>query len=85
MDGLSDFAQVKMPDGTIHCLQDDLVAARETVACLRVMEKKYRVHIALAHDTEWMQADSDQVLMGLMDGKLQDEAKTRIRLGEALV
>ncbi|KAH7075529.1 beta-lactamase-like protein [Paraphoma chrysanthemicola] len=85
MDGLSDFAQVKMPDGTIHCLQDDLVAARETVACLRVMERKYRVHIALAHDTEWMQAGSDQVLMGLMDGKLQDEAKKRIRLGEALV
>jgi hypothetical protein len=48
------------------------------------MEKEYRVHIALAHDAEWMKAGTNQVLMGLLDDELREAAKTKIRLGESL-
>jgi glyoxylase-like metal-dependent hydrolase (beta-lactamase superfamily II) len=73
LDGKKDFGQFLMPDGKMVCLHTDIAAAKDTLSRVRVMEKELDVHIALAHDYEWMKKKTDSVLMSLLDERfIQD-------------
>lgn len=68
--------------GEISSLHEDLYATRDTVAKLRTLEVDYGAHVALAHDTSWMLSGTDQVLMSLLDGDMQDFVFNRLPWGE---
>lgn len=63
-------------------LHSDLEAAKDTIAKIRVLQKEFDFHVALAHDAEWLKEGCDQVLMGLLDPQMQVAAKERIPNGE---
>jgi len=65
-DGLVDFAQFSLPDGSKACIHLDIPAARDTLRKLKEMEEVYGVHICFAHDAKWMQKGVDETLMGLL-------------------
>lgn len=62
----------------------DIPAARNTISKLKIMEQKFRAHIALAHDTSWVQKGSDKVLMSLLDADLAPQARQRVSSNEVL-
>jgi hypothetical protein len=43
-----------------------------------VLEKEYGVHIALAHDAEWMKSGKNQVLISLLPEEMKEFAKSRL-------
>jgi hypothetical protein len=59
-------------------LHTDLVAAKDTIANLRMLETDYGAHIALAHDASWLKKGEDEVLMSLLDDKMKVAAKEKI-------
>ncbi|GAQ45197.1 hypothetical protein AtubIFM55763_006660 [Aspergillus tubingensis] len=67
LDGVKDFARFPLPGGTHFCLHTDLDAARDTVARVRYLETHRGVHIALAHDTSFIEDGQDTVLLSLLD------------------
>lgn len=81
-DGEYDFAVYDLPNGGQGCLQADVPAAKDTIARIRIMEDELKVHVAFAHDAQWMKEGSDTVLMSLLDDDLKRAAKTRIPLDQ---
>ena len=49
---------------------------------LRTLERDYGAHVALAHDSSWMLAKTDTVLMALLDGDMLDFALNKLPKGE---
>lgn len=43
-----------------------------------MLEVQYGMHVALAHDTSWMLAGEDKVLMSLLNEDMQDFVKVRL-------
>ena len=78
LDGLRDFSSFDLPNGGMFCLHTDIIAARDTLARIRVMEK-LGVHIALAHDATWMEEQSDAILLSLLDTKFLQDARTYLK------
>ena len=79
LDGTHDIAQFCVPHRkSPMSLHADLDAARDTISKIRVLEKEYKFHIALAHDATWMAEGSDKVLMGLLDEQMKVAARERI-------
>lgn len=81
MDGTADFKTWVNACGSTESLHEDLEAARGTAKRLKSLEVDYGAHIALAHDSLWMLAGKDKVLMLLLDDNLRDFAKTRLPVG----
>ncbi|KAL2816065.1 beta-lactamase-like protein [Aspergillus cavernicola] len=82
-DGTKEFGTFALPDGGgTFCLHMDVVAAKDTLARMRVMEKDLGVHIALAHDVSWMGEESDSVLLSLLDGEFREDMRGALARGE---
>ena len=79
LDGTHEIAQFCVPHrkGTMS-LHADIDAARDSISKIRVLEKEFGIHVALAHDAEWLKQGTDQVLMGLLDAEMQLAAKERL-------
>lgn len=58
-------------------LQADIPAAKDTINRIRELEQ-LGVHIALAHDAQWIKKGSDHVLMGMFDEKIKQTAVEKI-------
>jgi len=63
-------------------LHADVSAARRTIANIRILEKRFGFHVALAHDAHWLKEGSDRVLMSLLDEHMKKAARDRIPKGE---
>lgn len=79
LDGVKDFARFPLPGGTHFCLHTDLDAARDTVARVRYLETHRGVHVALAHDTSFIEDGQDTVLLSLLDEEGLDGWDAAIR------
>ncbi len=71
-----------MPDGGQACLQADIPAAKDTVARIMIMEKELHMHVAFAHDIQWMKDGVDRVLMSLLGDDLREAVANRISDGQ---
>lgn len=49
-----------------------------------MMESKLNVHVAFAHDAEWMKSGTDEVLMSLLDEDMKHAAETRLPYDEVV-
>ncbi|KAF2109527.1 beta-lactamase-like protein [Lophiotrema nucula] len=78
LDGTCDIAQFCVPGLGKMSLHTDLVAAKDTIAKIRILEQELGFHVALAHDAGWMKVGKDQVLMSLLDEHMKTAAKERI-------
>jgi hypothetical protein len=78
LDGTADFRVWKSPQGEEQSLHEDLGAVRTTVQKIKAFELNYGAHVALAHDSSWMLAGTDDVLMSLLDDDLREFAKTKL-------
>ncbi|KAK6365478.1 hypothetical protein LTS17_011197 [Exophiala oligosperma] len=81
VDGTFDFKTWLNSSGHTESLHEDLDAAKGTAKRLRSLEVDYGCHIALAHDSTWMLAGKDKVLMSLLDDDLRDFARSRLPTG----
>ncbi|KAF2099881.1 Metallo-hydrolase/oxidoreductase [Rhizodiscina lignyota] len=82
LEGEEDIAIFQLPDGEMMSLHSDIAAARETIARLRRGEHDFKMHIALAHDIEWMKSAKDDVLISLLSAQMKSEWLSRVRQGE---
>ncbi|KAJ5384539.1 hypothetical protein N7517_002450 [Penicillium concentricum] len=78
LDGTKNFGSFKLPDGSTSCLHVDISAAKDTLARIRETES-LGVHVALAHDTTWIQKENDPVLLSLLDEELLGEIRAALR------
>lgn len=78
LDGKQEIAEFPGPDADMVSLHTDLEAAHNTITKIRVLEKEFRVHTALAHDASWLKEGTNRVLMSLLDDDLKAAAKDRI-------
>ncbi|KAJ5701132.1 hypothetical protein N7488_008680 [Penicillium malachiteum] len=74
--GSKEFASFELPNGATFSLHQDMTAARDTLEPMRIMEEMFGAHVALAHDTVWMEKENDSVLLSLLD----DEFRRDIRV-----
>lgn len=80
LDGVHEIAHFHSPGIGTMALHADVPVARDTISCIRTLEKEYGFHIALAHDASWMKDGRDLVLMSLLDGHMARAARERIPL-----
>ena len=66
------------PGGGKTSLHADICAANQTIAKIRILEKEFAFHVALAHDASWLKAGTDPVLMSLLDDHIKKAARERI-------
>ena len=78
LEGRQDFQTWTNPHGEVASLHEDLCAAKDTVRKIRELETEYGMHVALAHDTSWMLAAEDEVLLSLLKEDMQDFVKVRL-------
>lgn len=78
LDGAKEFGTFKLPDGSMFCLHSDVSAAKDTLARMRGMES-LGAHIALAHDTTWMEKENDPVLLSLLDAEFLRDMRVALR------
>jgi len=83
LDGKAEIRIWTNSEGKEESLHEDLDAAKFTVKKLKSFESDYGAHIALAHDSTWMQSGTDEVLMSLLDSDLQEFARDRLSVGES--
>jgi len=81
--GESKIAIFKTAAGTDASLHVDLDAAYDTIQRLRQAEVQLGMHIALAHDANWMCEGTDQVLMSLLSDSKRGEWLSRVKVGDA--
>ncbi|PYI24874.1 Metallo-hydrolase/oxidoreductase [Aspergillus indologenus CBS 114.80] len=79
LDGAKDFARLSLPEGGDFCLHTDLEAARDTVARVRDLKTRRGVHVALAHDTSFIEDGQDPVLLSLLDEEGRAEWAAALR------
>lgn len=77
--GIREIANPLMPDGSRFCLHEDLEAALVTIDRLRKAVDEYGMHIAMAHDAEFIREGTDAVLMSLLHPLFDEECLARIR------
>ncbi|KAF2462455.1 beta-lactamase-like protein [Lineolata rhizophorae] len=77
--GKAQIAKFKLPNGSDSCLHSDLDAARDTISRLRGAQTEHGMHVALAHDKDWMQTGDDAVLMSLLSASMKGEWLERVR------
>ncbi|KAJ2901598.1 hypothetical protein MKZ38_001618 [Zalerion maritima] len=80
--GRREIGNVPMPDGSMFCLHEDLGAAVDTIGKLREAVDQYGMHIAMAHDPEFIRSGSDEVLMSILHPLFDGDCLKRIRAGE---
>ncbi|WAO95250.1 Lactamase-B domain-containing protein [Fusarium falciforme] len=78
-DGVKQIANVSMPDGSMFCLHESLGAALDTIGKLRMAVRDYGMHIAMAHDAEFIKEGKDSTLMSLLHPLFDEECLARIR------
>lgn len=84
MNGEYDFAVWSLPDGSSACLQADIPAAKQTVKRLKMAEDTFGMHIAMAHDIDWMLKESDKTLMSILPMESKKSMLQTLRKGEIL-
>ncbi|KAF9883128.1 hypothetical protein FE257_004077 [Aspergillus nanangensis] len=77
--GDKEFASFELPNGATFCLHQDVPAARDTLERMRVMEETLGAHVALAHDTAWMENENDIVLLSLLDDELRRDIREALK------
>ncbi|KAF2199969.1 Metallo-hydrolase/oxidoreductase [Delitschia confertaspora ATCC 74209] len=82
LDGKYEIAEFCVPGLGKSTLHADLQAAQRTIERVRVLEKEFGFHVALAHDASWMKSGADQVLMSLLDESMKQAAREKIPLDE---
>lgn len=81
-DGRSQIA-VAGPDGSKFCLHSDLDAAVRTIQKLREAVDSYGMHLAMAHDPEFIREGNDTVLMSILHPHLaHEETVARVKAGQ---
>lgn len=78
-EGVKQIANVSMPDGSMFCLHESLGAALDTIGKLRMAVRDYGMHIAMAHDAEFIKEGKDSTLMSLLHPMFDEECLSRIR------
>jgi hypothetical protein len=81
LDGKLEIAEFCVPHVGRMTLHADLVAAKSTIAKIRILEQDSGVRTVLAHDASWLVEGSDDVLMSLLDTGMR-EARDRVAKGE---
>jgi hypothetical protein len=78
-----EIAEFCVPHVGTMTLHADLIAARNTIAKVRILEKDYGVRTLLAHDVSWMTENVDETLLALCDEQMASkETRSRIAKGE---
>lgn len=77
LDGKCEIALFDLPNGQKTSLQADIPAAKDTIGRIKLLEKM-GVHVALAHDAQWIKEGSDETLMGLLGDDMRWAAQHRI-------
>ncbi|KAH7133867.1 beta-lactamase-like protein [Dactylonectria macrodidyma] len=77
--GTKQIANVPMPDGSSFCLHESLDAALDTISKLREAVNEYGMHIAMAHDAEFITEGKDSTLMSLLHPLFNEGCLERIR------
>lgn len=77
--GHREIANTPMPDGSRFCLHEDLDAAISTIGKLREAVGEYGMHIAMAHDAEFIKEGTDPLLMSLLHPLFDEKCLARIR------
>lgn len=80
--GEKKIAVFKTPTGEDAALHMDISAAYDTIARLSRAETEWGMHIALAHDTSWMDKEGSTVLMSLLSTDMKGEWLLRVQSGE---
>ncbi|KAF2270513.1 Metallo-hydrolase/oxidoreductase [Lojkania enalia] len=78
LDGKYEISQFCVPGLGKMSLHADIPAAQDTIAKMRILERKLGFHVALAHDAGWLKEGTDMVLMSLLDEHMKRAAKERI-------
>lgn len=77
--GTKEFASFQLPDGVTFSLHEDFRAAKDTLERMRTMERRYGAHVALAHDTAWMEKEDDSVLLSLLDDEFRRDMRMALK------
>lgn len=77
--GRREIANVKLDDGSRFCLHEDLDKALDTISRLRKAAEEYGMHIAMAHDAEFIKDGSDAVLMSILHPMFDGTVLNRIK------
>ncbi|KAF2009809.1 hypothetical protein BU24DRAFT_357460 [Aaosphaeria arxii CBS 175.79] len=78
LDGKFQIAKFSVPGLGKMSLHADICAAERTISNIRVLERDYGFHVALAHDAWWLKQGTDAVLMSLLDDHMREAAQARI-------
>ncbi|KAH8732618.1 beta-lactamase-like protein [Phaeosphaeriaceae sp. PMI808] len=70
LDGKCEIAEFCIPTVGKTSLHADLLAAKNSISMVRILEKDYGVRTVLAHDASWIVDGTDEVLMSLLDKHL---------------
>ncbi|KAF1937901.1 hypothetical protein EJ02DRAFT_505734 [Clathrospora elynae] len=76
--GSDSIAEFRGSGNETMSLHTDLAAARDTITKIKMLEKEYGVHTALAHDASWLKKGTDRVLMSLLDDYMKEAATEKI-------
>jgi len=82
LEGKYEIAEFCVPGLGKQSLHSDIPAAKGTMERIRILERDFGFHVALAHDASWMKKGEDEVLMSLLDGRLRKAAKEKIPFDE---
>lgn len=78
LDGRYEISQFCVPGIGKTSLHADIAAAKDTISKVKMLERSFGFHVALAHDAAWMKNGSDEVLMSLLDENMKLAARERI-------
>lgn len=81
LNGSKEFALFDTPNGKA-CLHSDISAAKRTIGALNQAERD-GMHIAMAHDVEWMLDGTDEVLLSLIPPSVRSALLRAVSNGEA--
>lgn len=82
LEGKYEIAEFCVPGLGKSSLHSDIPAAKGTMEKIRILEKNFGFHVALAHDASWMKTREDHVLMSLLDAEMKRAAKEKIPFDE---
>ncbi|KAJ6027592.1 uncharacterized protein N7446_003813 [Penicillium canescens] len=77
--GTKEFASFELPDGITFSLHEDVPAATDTLERMRIMERKFGAHVALAHDTAWIERENDSILLSLLDDEFRCDMRVALK------
>ncbi|KAE9574990.1 hypothetical protein CGMCC3_g8819 [Colletotrichum fructicola] len=80
-DGRRSIANILLPDGSRFCLHEDLNKAWSTIEELRQASERYGMHIAMAHDAEFIKKGEDEVLMSILHPGFDESCLRQYKCG----